>query len=115
DIGAPWLPTKAESPLQPNALTRGIELADFEHRALTALRDNGKYGNLAVAQDGQLLFTFIAEDGAPAIKVLNFKEGREAKTVLKGTGDFRLSANGKKALVRQGDNFALLDPSADQK
>ena len=112
DIGAPWAPPTGQA--QPSA-DRGIELAGFEHRALTALRDNGKYGNLVAGRDGRLFFAFTPDDGAPAVKMLSLAEGREAKTVLAGVTDFRLSADGKRLLVRQGDGLAVADAVPDQK
>lgn len=116
DLGPPWVPRgnksdDADRVRQPLV----IELQDFEHRALTALRDRGKYSSLMVAHDGQLLFTFTPPDGAPSIKSINFKEGREAKTVLDGFGDFKLSADGKKLVVRPESNFAVVDPVPNQK
>ena len=114
DIDAPWRPSQAESAQRPNGLTRGIELANFEHRALVALRDHGKYSNLSGALDGQVLFSFASADGASAIKFLNYKNGRAAKTIIKDAADFKLSSDGKKLVVRQEQRFAVLDPIPDQ-
>jgi len=117
DVTLPWVPKGAKSddaagreqqPLR-------IDLQDFERRARPAVRDRGKYSNLKVAHDGQLLFTFAALDGALSIKSINFKEGQQAKTVLDGLGDFRLSADGKKLVVRRETNLAVVDPVPDQK
>lgn len=117
DIGPPWGPKGNKSGDAANhaqPLLR-IDLQDFERRALPVLLDRGNYSNLKVAHDGQLLFAFTPHDGAPSIKSINFSEGREAKTVLDGFGDFRLSADGKKLAVRQETNLAVVDPVPDQK
>jgi len=92
-----------------------IELQDFEHRALTALRDRGRYSNLVVAHDGQLVFSFAPPDGPPLIRTINYKEGRDGKTILEGFGDFRLSADGRKLFVRQETNLAVVEPASNQK
>jgi tricorn protease len=115
DIGAPWIPTKDPAAQRENGLTRGIELANFERRALPALRDRGTYGNLAAARDGQLLFSFTSPDGASAIKVLNLKDSREAKSILNDVTDFKVSADGKKLLVRRDKAFACLETVPNQK
>ena len=51
---------------------------------------------------------------------MNFNEGRktnrrEIRTVLGGASDFRLSANGKKLLVRKDDAFTIVDAAPDQR
>ena len=108
DLGAPWQPAKV-TPTRPGE----IDLEGFEHRALPALRDNGKYTNLAASKDGRLLFSFTAQDGTSSIKLLDLKKDRSAKTVLKDMSDFK--AAGEKLLVRQADSFAVLDAAPDQK
>jgi tricorn protease len=110
DLGAPWLPATGGP-------ARGGEIAleGFEHRALPALRDHGKYGNLAASLDGRLLFSFTAPDGTSAIKLLDLKQDRKAKTVLTDLGDFKVSAGGAKLLVRQGKGFAVVEAAPDQK
>jgi tricorn protease len=112
-IGAPWTPATTGQ-AQPSA-DRGIELAGFEHRALIALRDNGRYASLAAGRDGRLLFVFTPDDGAPAVKMLSLAESREAKTVLAGVTDFKLSADGGRLLARQADELAVADAVPDQK
>jgi tricorn protease len=114
DIGFPWIPTSAGAPPH-HGHAEGIELEGFEHRALTALRDQGKYGNLAAGRDGRLFFSFTTADGASAVKVLNLRESREVKTVIDSIGDFKLSAGGEKVLVRQEGSLAILDAAPGQK
>ena len=104
DLGAPWLPAASAS-----TRSADIDLEGFEHRAIPALRDSGKYGNLAASKDGRLLFSFTAADGTSAIKLLDLRKDRSAKAVLKDVGDFKASASGEKLLIRQGDSFAVVD------
>jgi tricorn protease len=110
DVGPPWMLGTYKS-----AGSARIELQDFEHRALTALRDRGRYTNLVVAHDGQLVFSFAPPDGPPSIRTVNYKEGRDGKTILEGFGDFRLSADGRKLFVRQETNLAVVEPAPNQK
>jgi tricorn protease len=111
DVGLPWAPVahKAGEPGR-------IELQNFEYRAQPAvLNAPGRYSNLAVGADGQLVFTFTGRDGKTSIRLVNFKEGREAKTILEGFENFELSSNGKKLAVRQDNNVTLVDPVPNQK
>ncbi len=112
DVGLPWSP----EPRKPGDAGR-IELENFEYRALAAfpIREPGRYSKLAIASDGQLVFSFVSANGSPSIKIVNFKEGRDVKTLLDGFGDFKLSADGKKLVVRQDNNLALVDPLPNQK
>lgn len=89
----------------------------IEYRALVAVpvREPGRYSNLAVASDGQIVFSFASANGSSSIKIVNFKEGLDVKTLLDGFGDFKLSADGKKLVVRQDNNPALVDPLPNQK
>jgi len=110
DLELPW----SREPRKPGDTGR-IELEDYEYRALVAVREQGRYSNLGIASDGQLVFSFAPANGPPSIKVVNFKEGLNAKTLLDGFGDFKLSADGKKLVVRQDNNLALVDPLPNQK
>ena len=112
DLELPWSP----DPQQPGDAGR-IELEKFESRALVAVpvREPGRYSNLAVASEGQLVFSFAPANGSSSLKIVNFKESLEVKTLLDGFGDFKLSADGKKLAVRQGNNLALVDPLPNQK
>ena len=112
DLELPW----SREPRKPGDTGR-IELENFESRALLAVivREPGRYSNLAIASDGQMVFNFFSANGSPSIKLVNFKEGLEVKTLLDGFGEFKLSADGKKLVVRQDNNLALVDPLPNQK
>jgi len=94
-----------------------IELAGFETRALPLPVGPGSFSNLAVNADGKLLYVRASRTGGgePAIKIFDVKdEEKEEKNVLGGVGAFRLSADGKKLLVRRGDTLAVVDANPDQ-
>jgi len=73
----------------------------------------GNYGNLAVSD--KALFVTDSDAGADgpnanrllAIEIKN--RDVETTTVLSGVGGYRLSLDGKKLLVRQAENFAIID------
>ena len=105
DVALPWRPPE---PRKPGDAGR-IELENFEYRALAfPIREPGRYSNLAIAADGQMVFSFVSANGSSSIKIVNFK-GRDVKTLLDGFGDFKLSADGKKLVVRQDNNLALVE------
>jgi tricorn protease len=107
DVGRPGSP-EAKKPAESGR----IELENFEYRSLTVISAQGRYSNLAVASDGQLIFT-STRNGQTSIRITNFKEA--SKTVLDGFGDFKLAANGRKLVVRQDNNLALVDAAPNQK
>ena len=110
DVGLPWSPAAQKA----GEFGR-VELQNFEYRAQAAVRDQGRYSNLAVGSDGQLIFSFTGRDGKTSIRLVNFKEGREVKTILEGFQDFQLSSDGKKLALRQDNNLMLVDPIPNQK
>jgi len=96
-----------------------IELAGFEQRAISLPVKPGGFSNLAVNNDGKLLYLRHARrgsGGSPAIKLFDLTdEKKEEKTVLDGVDGFGVSADGKKLLVSKGNTFAIVDANADQK
>jgi hypothetical protein len=81
-----------------------IDLEGFEHRTIALPVPHGSFGgNLAVADDGKLIYARTSSRGAgepPSIKVFDLKDdAHEEKTVTTGASNFQLSADGKKLLV----------------
>lgn len=103
---------KDEKPLE-------IELDGFEQRALSLPVGRGAFYNLAVSDDGKLIYVRGGARGAgsgPAIKLFDVKnEKKKEETVLDGVGGFDMSADGKKLLVRNGNRFAIVEPKPGQK
>jgi tricorn protease len=111
DVRQPWSP----EPRKPGDAGR-IELENLEYRALAVpAGEPGRYSNLAIASDGQVVFSFVSGNGSPSIKIVNYKESREVKTLLDACGEFKLAADGKKLIVRQDNKLALVDPLPNQK
>ncbi len=96
-----------------------IEVDGFERRALQVPVKRGAFYNLAVSNKGKLIYTRGAmrgTDDKPSIKIFDLEdEEKEEKTVLDDTRAFRITADGKKLLVRQGKKMAIVDAKADQK
>jgi len=94
-----------------------IELAGFERRMIPVPVDRGAFTNLAFNHEGKLLYVRNpAGDGEPSIKIFDFKdEEKKEKNVVEGAGNFVMSADGKKVLVRKGETTAIVDAAADQK
>ncbi len=100
-----------------------IDLEGFERRAVLLPPPKGLISRLAVNDKGHLLYVRGVPQGSDAkasIKILDLKdkkaEKKEEKTVLKDVGEFVMSADGKKLLVRkEGQKYAIVDAAADQK
>ncbi|UCG32548.1 MAG: PDZ domain-containing protein, partial [Phycisphaerales bacterium] len=100
-----------------------IELEGFEQRAILLPVKSGAFTNLAFNHEGKLLYVRHPRPGSddkPSIKIYDLKEDekqdkREEKTVLDGVGQFSISADGKKLLVRKDETFAVVNAEADQK
>ncbi len=94
-----------------------IDLEGFERRAIQIPVGHGAFAHLAVNHEGKLLYVRQpgAGGGAPSIKLLDLgDEEKTEKTVLDGVGEFRLTADGKKLLARQGNTFAIVDAAPGQ-
>ncbi len=96
-----------------------IEIDGFERRALKLPVKRGAFTGLAVTHDGKLVYTRQPRRGAgadPAIHIFDLEdEKKKEKTVVKDAGAFRMSADGKKLLVRKGSKMSIVDAKADQK
>ncbi|MGD8867691.1 MAG: S41 family peptidase [Gemmatimonadales bacterium] len=95
-----------------------IEFEGMAERVTRVPVANGNYGGLT-AVNGSLIyvegapFFYGASSGqSPSIKIFSM-EDREEKTVLEGVGNYALSHDGKKMLVRQGGSFSLYDVKAE--
>ncbi len=100
-----------------------IDLEGAEARAILLPVDRGRFADLAVTASGQLVYFRPPPSGAPrdakgAIELFDAKAEKEkerVKTVVAGVDGFRISADGEKLLVRQGEAWYLVDPKAEQK
>ncbi|HVZ95215.1 MAG TPA: PDZ domain-containing protein [Phycisphaerales bacterium] len=101
-----------------------IDIEGFERRAIPLPLKPGQFSNLWVSDSGKLLF--VRRGGAPSgddgdpgagsIRLFDVTDDKkEEKTVFDGVGGFVPSADGKKILVRKGNDFGVLDAAPDQK
>ena len=96
-----------------------IDLEGFEQRGLQLPIKRGRVGRLAVNDKNQLIYgSYGSRRGGQdaSIKLFDLEdEKREEKTVVSGSGNFDISADGKKLLVRAGDSFSIIDAKPGQK
>jgi len=96
-----------------------IALDGFERRAIPLPIDAGVFGRLAVNDKGALIYARIpiqGIDGKPSIHILDVSADEpEEETVAEGTGDFEISADGKKLLVLREDGASIVDAKAGGK
>ena len=119
-------PKESEKKIEPVK----IDLDGFENRAVLLPVRRGNFGQLAVNDEGKLVYTRFpsrGEDdddeevpGAKAsIHILDVKAEKDddkEKTVASDVVGFSMSADGKKLLVVGGENrMAIVDAKADQK
>jgi len=109
-LGPPWMAKE-----RPKEESIKIDLTDFERRAVYALRDKGRYSNLAMADDGRLLFSFAPIDGEASVKELDLSKSREPKEIVNSVEGFRISADGKKIVVRKESGSFVIDAVPQQK
>lgn len=93
-----------------------IDLDGFENRAFPLPVANGSLRNLAVNHEGKLLYvrSSVGASGS-SIKIFDLSDkDREEKSVIDNQGTYRMSADGKKILVRVSNAFAILDAAPNQ-
>ncbi|MCW5754388.1 MAG: PD40 domain-containing protein [Phycisphaeraceae bacterium] len=92
-----------------------IDLDGFEARGMEVPVSSGRFANLASNSDGHLLFVRFAQEGPPAIKIINIRDEKpEEKTVLAAAGGFDVSADGKKLLTSAAGKWVIVNASAGQ-
>ncbi len=96
-----------------------IELEGFERRALKIPVDKGNFSQLAVNNDDKLVYVRQGSRGSgrkPSIKIFDLTDDeKEEKTILDGVGQFSMTADGKKLLVRKGHKMAIVEAKPKQK
>jgi len=97
-----------------------IDLDGLELRAIVLPVKPGEFSNLAVNDKGHVIYARRGARGSgekPSIMILDLDDDKhEEKTVLKDVGNFAISADGKKLLVRKdGKTMAIVDAAAKQK
>src|SRR5262249_35429765 len=112
ELGPPWRPNPSRRNLTgASGPPVRIGFDQIEQRARALGSEPGSYRALAVTQEGGLLYGFTSTGGAQSLRLLEVTQPHEngkskSRSVLIGTGDGRLSADGKKILVR-GNTLAM--------
>ncbi len=100
-----------------------IDLEGFESRLVVLPAKPGNYRDLRAAE-GKVVYRRLPRTGAadgepfaPAAGAIVFYdlEEREEKTVLAEADGYALAAGGEKLLVRQGEDYAVVELAAEQK
>ncbi|MEM7312112.1 MAG: PDZ domain-containing protein, partial [Planctomycetota bacterium] len=92
---------------------------DFENIARRTFQlpiEKGSFGDLAVNHKNQLIFARVG--GGASIKLFDMHEeddDPEEKTIVSGTPNFALTADGKKMLVFREESGYIVSPSPGQK
>ncbi|MBX6364210.1 MAG: PD40 domain-containing protein [Gemmatimonadetes bacterium] len=94
-----------------------LDLAELPRRLYEAPVEAGNYSDLAT--DGKrLLWLAWSSDPSPKANVVTIEIGNEkpkSKTVLEDVKSLELSADGKKVLIRKGDDLLVFDAGAISK
>jgi tricorn protease len=89
-----------------------IDVDGFELRVRAIPGPAGNYRNLAVNENA--VFYLIGRGPQTQLKMYNLDERKE-EVVLDGVQSFELSADGKKILFRQGQDYGVVDAKPGQK
>ncbi len=101
-----------------------IDLDNMEARAIPVPVPPGNFGQLAVSEDGKLIFVRSSArggDDAPgasrtSIRILDLKaaatEDKKEETIVDGAGEFDLTPKGNKMLVRAQGKIRIIDAAA---
>jgi tricorn protease len=91
------------------------DLDGFEQRAVLLPTPRGHLRNLSVTAEGKLLFGLAPPDGEASVRLLDPGDaGHQTATVVSGSADFDLSADGKMVLVRKANSLAIVNPTPNQ-
>ncbi|MEO5907005.1 MAG: PDZ domain-containing protein, partial [Saprospiraceae bacterium] len=94
-----------------------IDFDNFEGRLVILPPQAGNMGGLMTSK-GKLAFARYPNSGSGDDKVsLKYWdiEEREEKTIIENVNGYEASADGKKILIRQGENLSIIEFDADQK
>ncbi len=94
-----------------------IDLEDMESRIIILPVEAGNYNNLSAVK-GKVVYRRFPNSGSgqngSKIKYFDLKK-QEEKTILENGGPFQISADGKKMLVVNNRNLAIIDVAPGQK
>jgi tricorn protease len=94
-----------------------IDFDNFERRMIVLPPKAGNMGNLSAAE-GKIIFLRSPNTGSESedntLMYFDLKE-KEEKTIMKKVNGYQLSADGKKLLIRQGENIGVIELGEDKK
>ena len=91
-----------------------IDLDGFEQRAMLLPVEKGGFVNLAVADDGSLFYTRSATGEEAKTWTIDIEADEPEPEAVADSGDFSMSADGKKLLSWSGDRAYVVDAKAAQ-
>jgi tricorn protease len=90
-----------------------IDFKNVESRVIALSAPAGNYRNLQVS--GEQVFVLKGEGDGNQLQVINLKKKDKPATVVDKATTYRLSADGKKLLIRNKNDFAIVDAKEKQK
>ena len=90
-----------------------IDFAGFDSRVVALPGDAGNYNNLQA--NGKQVFVLRNQNNRNNLQVIDLKKNKAPKTIAENVRDYLMADEGKKLLVRRGNDFAILDAKPDQK
>jgi tricorn protease len=95
-----------------------IALDGFERRALPVPVEPGVFGRLAVNDKGALVYarrTVQGIEGKPSVRTVDVSDDDpKEKTIAEDTGDFEMSADGKKLLLVREESASIVDAATSK-
>ncbi len=95
-----------------------IDFENFENRLIVLPPSAGNIGNLRAVK-GKVVYGRYPNSGSgqeeASLKYFDLEERKEKTIIGNLSGGFEVSADGKKVLIRQGENFSIIKVDADQK
>ncbi|MEA2599460.1 MAG: tricorn protease [Acidobacteriota bacterium] len=91
-----------------------VDFDGFEQRVRAIPGPSGNYQSLTASNTAVFYLFQRTANGAPSLRMFNL-EGRKEDTILDNVVGYDLSADGKKILYRQGENFGIVDAKGGQK
>jgi len=89
-----------------------IDINSMRDSAMALAAEAGNYKRLSATEDGVIALS--ARDGTNTLILLTTGEEAKKETIAEKISDYRLATGGKKILVRQKDEFSIIDTKVNQ-
>ena len=90
-----------------------IDFDNLQQRIMALPATAGNYGNLATMESA--VIAIRSNQSGNDLIMIDLKESDPPKIIASGVANYELSANGKKLLVREGNNYSIIDAKEKQK